>query len=194
MEDSVASVEDLLRGSNNPNPEMVVAEYAKILQHYGVSVVYSDNHAKGWVTENWSKHGGIEKRPSFGPKTEIYAELLPWLEFTWKIQILDHPKRAAQLIALERTISRTGHETISHPPNAHDDLINATAGALMTAARNATLEAADSDNRAVCCFQRPAQFSMRNLFNDQSGGNCEAAHMGTTHCKRPRDKAEIYGN
>jgi len=138
MEDGVA-VEDLLRGSNNPNPEMVVAEYAKILQHYGISVVYSDNHAKGWVTENWSKHGGIEKRPAFGPKTEIYAELLPWLN-SRKIQILDHPKRSAQLIALERSISRTGHETISHPPNAHDDLINATAGALMTAARNATLK------------------------------------------------------
>ena len=111
MEGGVA-VEDLLRGSDNPNPEAVVAEYAKILRHYGIAVVYSDNHAKGWVTENWSKHGGIEKRPAFGPKTEIYAELLPWLN-SRKIQLLDHPKRSAQLIALERSISRTGHDDIA---------------------------------------------------------------------------------
>jgi len=41
------------------------------------------------------------------------------------------------LLALERSTSRLGKDSISHPPGGHDDLINAVAGALVQAATHA---------------------------------------------------------
>jgi hypothetical protein len=42
-----------------------------------------------------------------------------------------------QLISLERRTARGGRDSIDHPPGAHDDLINAAAGAIVTASRAA---------------------------------------------------------
>lgn len=45
------------------------------------------------------------------------------------MELLDHPKANAQLLALERRVSRGGKDSIDHPPGQHDDLVNAIAGA-----------------------------------------------------------------
>jgi hypothetical protein len=49
--------------------------------------------------------------------------------------LLDHSRLAVQLCSLERSVGRSGKDTISHPPNGHDDVANAVAGALVYAAR-----------------------------------------------------------
>jgi hypothetical protein len=36
-------------------------------------------------------------------------------------------------VQLERRTSRSGRDTISHPPNGHDDIANSVAGALSLA-------------------------------------------------------------
>jgi hypothetical protein len=51
-----------------------------------------------------------------------------------RIELIDHPKLTGQLCALERrTVRGSGRDVIDHPPGAgaHDDLINAAAGALV---------------------------------------------------------------
>jgi len=44
--------------------------------------------------------------------------------------LLDDPRLLAQAANLERRTGRGGRDSISHSPGAHDDVINAAAGAL----------------------------------------------------------------
>jgi hypothetical protein len=48
-----------------------------------------------------------------------------------------HPRLHAQLLGLERRTARGGKDSIDHAPNAHDDLANAAAGALVLVASGA---------------------------------------------------------
>jgi hypothetical protein len=48
---------------------------------------------------------------------------------------LDHARLTSQLCALERRTARGGRDSIDHAPGAHDDVINAAAGATVMAAR-----------------------------------------------------------
>jgi hypothetical protein len=48
-----------------------------------------------------------------------------------RVELLDHPRLHAQLLSLERRTARGGKDSIDHPPNGHDDLANAVAGALV---------------------------------------------------------------
>jgi hypothetical protein len=45
-----------------------------------------------------------------------------------RVELLDHPRLAAQLCALERRVTRGGRDSIDHPPGGHDDLANAVGG------------------------------------------------------------------
>ena len=71
--------------------------------------------------------------PADKPKSDLYASFLPLLN-SGRVELLDHPRLHAQLLALERRTARGGRDSIDHPPNAHDDVINAAAGALLAAA------------------------------------------------------------
>jgi hypothetical protein len=48
-----------------------------------------------------------------------------------RVELLDHLRLQAQLLALERRTARGGRDTIDHAPGCHDDLANAVAGALV---------------------------------------------------------------
>jgi hypothetical protein len=50
-----------------------------------------------------------------------------------RVELLDLPQLSAQLGGLERRTARGGKDSIDHAPGAHDDLINAAAGALVLA-------------------------------------------------------------
>jgi hypothetical protein len=45
-----------------------------------------------------------------------------------RIELLEHPRLAAQLASLERRTARGGRDSIDHSPGAHDDIANAVAG------------------------------------------------------------------
>jgi hypothetical protein len=49
---------------------------------------------------------------------------------------LDSGRLLSQLSGLERRTRSGGNDLIDHSPNAHDDVINAAAGALLLASRN----------------------------------------------------------
>jgi hypothetical protein len=113
------------------SPDSVVAEYAQVLKSYGVTQVQGDKYAGAWVVEAFAKHG-ITCEQSAEPKSTIYGNVLPLLN-AGRVELLDHPRLHAQLLALERRTARGGRESIDHPPNGHDDLANGVAGALVAA-------------------------------------------------------------
>jgi hypothetical protein len=48
-----------------------------------------------------------------------------------KVELLGSRRLVAQLIGLERRVSRAGRDSIDHAPGGHDDVANAVAGALL---------------------------------------------------------------
>jgi hypothetical protein len=114
------------------SPENVVAELAGVLRSYGLSAVTGDAYSGEFVRELF-RGKGISYNVSRKSKSEIYIDLLPMLN-SGREALLDNPRMVAQLCSLERRTTRgTGRDIVDHPPNAHDDLINAAAGVLCLA-------------------------------------------------------------
>ncbi len=133
----VVVVLDALRERRPPfSPEVVVVEFAATLTTYGVMTVVGDRYAGEWPRERFREHG-ITYEPAPSPKSDLYRELLPLLNSN-TVELLDHPRLLAQLMTLERRTGRGGKDSIDHPPGAHDDVINAAAGALVLAAQAAS--------------------------------------------------------
>jgi hypothetical protein len=131
---------DLVREWRPPfNPDNVVGEIADILRRYRVERVTSDYYATEWVAERFRAHG-IDYRRAEKPKSAIYLELLGPLN-SGLVELLDNPRLIGQLCALERRTARSGKDSIDHPPNGHDDLANAAAGALTGASEPSHWEA-----------------------------------------------------
>lgn len=129
---------DALRERRPPfNPSDVVVEYAALLKSYGVSRIEGDAYAGQWPREQFRKHS-IQYEPCGRPKSALYLELLPMLN-GGRVELLDHPRMASQLISLERRTSRSGKDSVDHPAGAgaRDDLINAVAGCVAMAGSEA---------------------------------------------------------
>ncbi len=123
---------DVVREVRPPfSPDTVVGEYADILKFYGIHAVQADKYAGAWVVEAFARHG-IACEQSAKPKSDLYRDLLPLLN-SGRVELLDVPRLHAQLLALERRTARGGRDSIDHAPGAHDDVINAAAGALVLA-------------------------------------------------------------
>jgi len=126
------SVLDVLREARPPfSPDAVVAEFAALLKSYGISRVIGDRYGGMWPRERFAAHG-FEYVTADKAASDYYLELLPILN-SGRAELLDHPRLVGQLCRLERSASRGGKESIGHPPNAHDDVINAAAIAMVSA-------------------------------------------------------------
>jgi hypothetical protein len=121
---------DVVREIRAPfSPEAAVAEFAQLLQSYGIRFVRGDRYGAQWTQESFKKVG-IEYRPADLAKTEIYRDFLPRLN-SGEVDLLDNQRLVTQLLSLERRTARGGRDSIDHPPGGHDDLANAAAGALV---------------------------------------------------------------
>ncbi len=130
-EDSVG-VLDALRERRPPfSPAAVVEEFAELLSRYGLHEVTGDRYAGEWPREKFREHG-IRYRLADRPKSALYSGLLPLIN-SGQARLLDNTRLTNQLVSLERRTSRGGRDSIDHPPNGHDDLANAAAGALVMA-------------------------------------------------------------
>jgi hypothetical protein len=132
IEDSNRAVLDLVREVRPPfSPDSVVKEFAALLKAYGIASIKGDRYAGEWPRERFRVHG-VEYVPAVKTKSDIYGSLLPVLN-SGRVELLDHAKLIAQLLGLERNTARGGRESIDHAPGAHDDIVNAVAGAVVTA-------------------------------------------------------------
>jgi hypothetical protein len=82
-----------------------------------------------WVCGRRAEHG-IAFEQSARPKSDMYCDLLPLLNAK-RVELLDNPRLASQLVALERRTARSGRDTVDHTPGGHDDLANVVAGVLV---------------------------------------------------------------
>jgi hypothetical protein len=115
------------------SPSSAVASICDVLSHYRITEVTGDRWAAGFVKEAF-EHCGLRYEYTEKVKSDLYREFTPYLT-SRRVELLDHPRMAAQFIALERRVGRSsGKDAIDHPPNGHDDLSNAVAGAMVLAA------------------------------------------------------------
>jgi hypothetical protein len=114
------------------SPSAVVEEFAERLKAYRVTTIEGDRYAGSWPAEQFSKCG-ITYRPSERDKSSIYRDALPLLN-SGKLELLDLPRLKAQLCGLERRTRSGGRDSIDHPLNSHDDIVNGSLGALLMAA------------------------------------------------------------
>jgi hypothetical protein len=126
------AVLDAVREIRPPfSPDEVCAEFATLLKSYDVVTATADRFAAEFAVEAMGRHD-ITLWPSERSKSEIFVEFLPLLN-SRRVELLDLPRLHTQLVGLERRPTRGGRDSIDHAPGAHDDLANATAGALVEA-------------------------------------------------------------
>ena len=118
------SVLDVARERRPPfSPTDVVDEYAKLMKAYRVRRIVGDHWGGEFVRQPFREHG-IEYEVAALTASDTYRDALPLFN-SGKAKLYDLPRLLTQLCNLERTTSRTGKDTISHPKRQHDDLANA---------------------------------------------------------------------
>ena len=120
------AVLDAVRSRRPPfSPAAAVAEFAALLREYRVTNVTGDRYAGEWPREQF-RHHGITYTPADRPKSDLYRDVLALLNSS-QVELLDHPRLAAQFLGLERRTARGGRNSIDRAPGAHDDLANSVA-------------------------------------------------------------------
>jgi hypothetical protein len=109
-------------------PDQCVQGFCAMLRAFGITSIQSDKYAGAWVVERFAKHG-VRVEQSAKPKSDLYGELLPLMN-SGRIELLDNKRLMGQLCGLERTVARSGKDSIDHAPgaHAHDDIANCVAG------------------------------------------------------------------
>ena len=148
--DDWAVVLDAIREVRPPfSPESVVAEFAALARSYGCRTITGDRYGGEWPREQF-KHHGMTYQVAEQTRSDLYLTLVPSIN-TGRIRLLDHARLENQLISLERRTSRVGRDQVDHPPGGHDDVANAVAGALVSAAaaasRTVTILSIDMEGR-----------------------------------------------
>jgi len=112
-------------------PSAVIAEYCTLLKSYGIAEVHGDIYAGG-MQDEWLRNGIRFVAAEFN-KSEYYLRALPMV-LALRSRFVNSMTLRNQLVALERRVL-AGHEKIDHPQhgNAHDDVANAVAGAVVIA-------------------------------------------------------------
>jgi len=109
------------------NPVEAAKEVAAILRGYKLGRVRGDRFSGGTWADLLRQHG-ITYDHEERTKSNLFHDFLPLLN-GGLVELLDHSRTINQLLALERTTSKLGKDSIGHPRGGWDDLINAVAGA-----------------------------------------------------------------
>ena len=108
------------------SPSGVVDDFAVLLKSYRVSKVAGDHYGGEFVKEPFRRHG-ISYEVCKQPKSDLFRDMLP-LPNSGRITLPRHDRLIAQIVGLERRVSRAGRDSIDHAPGAHDDIANAVGG------------------------------------------------------------------
>ena len=108
------------------SPSAVVDDFAALLQRYRISKVVGDHYGGEFVKEPFRRHG-ISYEVCNQPKSDLFRDMLPLLN-SGHITLPRHDRLIAQIVGLERRVSRAGRDSIDHAPGAHDDIANAVSG------------------------------------------------------------------
>jgi hypothetical protein len=129
LKDGIA-VLDCLRERHPPfNPDSVAREFAEVLKSYRVHQVVGDRFGGEFPRSRFREYG-ITYQPETRTKSDLYIGLLPMVN-SGGVELLDNRVLRSQLVGLERRVARSGKDSVDHSPGAHDDVVNAAAGALV---------------------------------------------------------------
>ncbi|TQE99063.1 MAG: hypothetical protein FKY71_10565 [Spiribacter salinus] len=118
-------VVDLVRARRGP-PAAIVEEFVALLRAYGIRSVTGDRYGGQWPCDEFGRHGiGFEFTTR--SKSELYVDSLAILN-SGRLELPPDNRTLTQLANLERRTSRSGRDSVDHPPNSHDDRANAVAG------------------------------------------------------------------
>jgi hypothetical protein len=132
VDESATVVLDAIREVRPPfSPEAIVQEFCDLVRSYRVSRVVGDRFGGDWPREQFRKYG-IHYEIADRSRSDFYVAFLPLIN-SRAADLLDHDRLITQLALLERRAGRSGKDAIDHPPNAHDDVANAVAGACVVA-------------------------------------------------------------
>lgn len=132
--DGELSVLDLARAWRPPfSPSAIIAEASDLLKRYGLHEIQGDRYAPGFVSELF-RANGIRYLYSDLDRSGIYLEFLHQVN-SGRVRLLDQPELLREFRGLERRRGTSGRDRIDHRPGSHDDLANASAGALVRAAK-----------------------------------------------------------
>ena len=114
------------------SPSDVALQFSQVLKSYGIGKVTGDRWGGEFPREIF-RANGIAYEPCERTKSDLYGDLLPIIN-SGRVVLLDNKRMVAQLAGLERRVSRTGKDNISHAPGPGrcDDLANCVAGAVVT--------------------------------------------------------------
>ncbi|MBI1650119.1 hypothetical protein [Hyphomicrobium sulfonivorans] len=153
--DGETAVLDAVRERKPPfSPEAVVTEFAETLKAFGITRVTGDRYASEWPREQFRNHG-IAYDVSQKTRSDLYRDMLPVLN-SGKADLLDNAKLIAQIVSLERRVSRGGREIIDAPPGGHEDLCNAVAGVIEMCAVRRVFK---GPTAVVGTWGRPSEYS-----------------------------------
>jgi hypothetical protein len=165
-------VVDCVRGVRGPfNPQEVTTEFANLCKDYKVATVVGDRYSASWVQQSWRDHH-ITYVTSDLTASQLFLETLPLFN-RGLVALPDHSTLLRELRLLERSPSRLGRDTVSHPRNAHDDHANAVCGCLRVLANylgyNLDSGWLDDDPKEVmsstAAYVRSYCFAMSGRFN-----------------------------
>ena len=125
-----AAIIDLVQGRKG-SPAGIVAEFAEVLDRYGIKRVTGDRYAGRWPGDEFRKHG-VFYDVSELDRSGLYRETLAALN-SGRVELPPCEIVARQFAGLERRTSRSGRDQIDHAPGGHDDRANAVAGVVAVA-------------------------------------------------------------
>jgi hypothetical protein len=113
------------------SPEQVIENtVVPLFKAYGIRHAKADRWAGNFPIDRCRAHG-IELEAA-RPKAELYCDFLPVLN-SKRCELLDVQRLKSQLLGLERSTRAGGRDVVDHGRGQHDDLINASVGALLEA-------------------------------------------------------------
>src|SRR5262245_41684354 len=117
-DDSV--VIDALREARPPfSPEAVTDEFGELLKTYRVSNVTGDRYGGEWPREQFRKRG-IDYKLAELTKSDFYRDALALFN-SGKIMLPRSDRLIAQVVGLERRVSRVGKDSINNAPGGLGD-------------------------------------------------------------------------
>jgi hypothetical protein len=123
--------------------DATIDEVAALLKSYNINTVRGDDYGADLTVAAFRRRGISYKNLKLGDtegkqgklnRSEIYLNSVG-LFTSARVRLLDNPRLVHQLISLERRAARSsGHDTVDHPAQGHDDLANASCGCLVALA------------------------------------------------------------
>lgn len=165
-------------------PEDVIEEFSKTLRVYNLREATADRYAGELVTSPFRGHG-VEIRNSERTKSELYLELLPLL-LNGKVELLDNGRLVAQLKSLDRKVRAGGKDQVDNF-HGHDDVINATAGAIVLSA----LELTEGPSWGVYGGTPLKEIAGAKKYEDDEDGAWIRGSSGGASGRRPGDTRRV---